>query len=370
MVMSKVYSAVTAIMVVLSKFLISLVDLQSQPRQPFCGCLGFFFGVSEIMKFCETAVLQFCLLGIFSIGLYGSDTVTISNDHLSVTLAEKGAELQSIRHVDTDTEYLWQGDPEYWAARSPNMFPVNVRFKDHRFTYKGKDYEMPFLGLVVDAKLPVKRVNKGRVVHVLESSKETLKYYPFPFRLEILSEVTELELIQRYTVTNTGKETMYFALGGHPGLNAPFIHGRTRSDYELCFSTKMNVDRTVISDGLQTDESIAFLHNEDRLSLGDPRVPDSGLFLRNHDSRQISLALKGRNPYVTVDLQDFPNTNMWSPPGMPYACIEPMVGHHDLVDSPLAIEEKSYLTKLSAGQSKSFQYRIIVHPKEGVRALK
>lgn len=302
----------------------------------------------------------------------GEETVTIENGQLRVRISETGAELQSIRHLPTATEYLWQGDLEYWEARAPNMFPVNVRFKDNQFSYKGKVYEMPFLGLVVNARLSVIRDSKvsNRVVHVLESSPETLQYYPFEFRLEIASEVIGRQLIQRYTVINTGSDTLYFALGGHPGLRTPLIHGRSRDDYEICFSRKMTVDRVVISEGLHTGNRIDFLNNEDRLCLSDPRVPDGGMFLKQHESRQISLALKGRNPYVTVDLQDFPNTNIWTPPGVPYVCIEPMVGHHDLQDTPLAIEGKSYLKKLAAGQSMRFQYSIMIHPEEGEIALR
>ena len=133
--------------------------------------------------------------------LLGSGFVTIGNGQLSVQLANTGAELQSIQHLPTDTEYLWQGDPAIWARRAPNMFPVNVRFKDDQFLYKGKPYEMPRMGLAANADFVVREDSDsaGRVVHLLESSEETLRQYPFPFRLEILSEVDGLQLIQRYT---------------------------------------------------------------------------------------------------------------------------------------------------------------------------
>ena len=74
-------------------------------------------------------------------------TVSISNENLSVRLDLLGAQLRSIHHPATDVEYLWQGHPDYWIQRAPNMFPVCVRFKDDRFTYRGDEYTMPFLGL-------------------------------------------------------------------------------------------------------------------------------------------------------------------------------------------------------------------------------
>jgi galactose mutarotase-like enzyme len=314
-------------------------------------------------------------------------TVTINGKELSVTLAKKGAELQSIKHLKTGIEYLWQGDPDYWAARSPNMFPVNVRFKDDRFTYKGNEFEMPRMGLAVTAAFETvehtgekkkdqtevnlgKNVSQSKVVQLLNSSEETLHYYPFPFQLKITSQVKGLKLLQKYKVTNTGDETLYFALGGHPGFNTPLIKGRDRSDYHYVFSEKMHVKRNEIIESLIQENQVDFLNKEDRLKLSDDRIPNGGMFLLDNQSRQIGIALKGRRPYVTVDLGDFQNTNLWSPPGMPYAAVEPMIAHHDLQDSPEAIEEKDYLINLPAGKSRSYSFTIIINPKEGTRALK
>jgi|GEM_PF-367692 len=302
----------------------------------------------------------------------GQAFVEIHNDEVSVKFTTTGAELWSIKHRPTDTEYMWQGDPAYWVNRSPNMFPVNVRFKDDHFTYQGKPYVMPFLGLAVSApfKMEAAQFSPHRANLVFESSPETLKHYPFPFRLDLLAEVTGTTLAQTYTVTNTGDHPLFFALGGHPGLRTPLDHGRERGDYEIRFSRPLSIDREIIDGGLKTGRRIPFLRHEDRLALDDPRVPDSGMFLENHWARQISLARKGRPPYVTVDLGDFPNTNLWTPRGMPYVCIEPMLAHHDLVDTPAAIEEKDYLVTLPPGESRSYRYTITVHPEEGAKALR
>lgn len=266
-------------------------------------------------------------------------TVSISNEDLSVSLDLLGAQLRSIHHPATDVEYLWQGHPDYWEERAPNMFPVCVRFKGDRFTYRGGEYTMPFLGLAHTADFATTTLARHRVVQTMESTPATREHYPFDFKLNIVSELDGLTLTQRYEVTNTGDNTLYFALGGHPGFNIPITGGRTRSDYELVFSQAMTTSRQWVAESLIQTDTAEFLNNEDRLNIGDPRVPSSGMFLQDHSSRQIGVARAGEAPYVTVDLGDFPNTNLWSPPGMPYACIEPMVGHHDLQETPEAIED-------------------------------
>lgn len=297
------------------------------------------------------------------------ELVTISNDQLKVQLKSAGAQLQSIQHTPTETEYLWQGDPEYWANRSPNMFPVCVRFKDNRFTYQNRSYEMPRMGLVHDADFKTTQHDETIVRQTFTSNSRTRVHYPFPFRLHIESEVKGLTLIQRYIIINDGPKPMYYALGGHPGFNTPLTHGRTRDDYEITFSKQLDNYRSEVADSLIQSNRIRFLRNEDRLKLGDERVPGGGMFLRETPARKIGVSLAGRPPYVTVDLGDFPNVNLWTPPGMPYACIEPMVGHHDLQDTPEAIEAKPFLIKHPGGETRTYTYTITIDPAEGQRAL-
>ncbi len=292
--------------------------------------------------------------------------ISIENEALSVMINTSGAELQSIRHKKTGTEYLWQGDPTYWSGRAPIMFPVNVRFKDERFTFKGISYEMPRMGLAVQSNFAVlPSQSPDSVTLILTSNEKTLRHYPFPFEFRINFRLEENRLIHQFMVANTGQETMYFALGGHPGFACPFVAGRGRGDYELTFSESLDVDRNEIVDSLIQPTRRPFLKNENRLALDDSRIPNGGMLLLDTPSRQIGVGLKGRPPFITLDLGDFPNVNLWSPPGMPYACIEPMIAHHDPVDSPVAIEEKSHLIALPAGESRTYQFSIIVHEPGG-----
>lgn len=46
----------------------------------------------------------------------------ISNEYCSVVIGKQGAQLNSL--VKNGTEYLWQGDPDYWAGQAPVCFPI------------------------------------------------------------------------------------------------------------------------------------------------------------------------------------------------------------------------------------------------------
>ncbi len=286
----------------------------------------------------------------------------LENERLHVEISEKGAELCSIHDKRSDAEILWIGDRTYWDGQAPVMFPVNVRMKDDHFSYNEKVYQMPMLGLAKNQVFKVdSNEDAGSASFSMSSSELTRKHFPFEFRLVVTYQLKGNALINRFRVTNAGKETMYFALGGHPGFYCPHDDGKTRGDYEIVFPRKWTTERIEVAGNYLQDKRIPFLQNEDRLSLDDARVPNGGMFLKESGVGQVGLAEKGKPPFVTVDLGDFPNVNIWTPPGFPFACIEPMVSHHDVQSSPVAIEEKAHLVSLPAGESRSYRFTIIVH---------
>ncbi len=282
--------------------------------------------------------------------------VTLENDLLKVQISTLGAELQSIYGNESNLEYLWQGDSNYWAARSPIMFPVNVRFRDDRFTYNGKTYEMPRRGLADKANYDVENQNDHSVVLTFKSSEETLRYYPFHFVFKVSYILEDNRLINTFEIKNTGNDTMYYALGGHPGFRFPF--GGSRADYSYTFDDEYLLNRTEVLNSLVQNREIPFLQNESGFPLSDPRVPDGGMFVKKMPSKWVGMSYRENDPFVLVELSEFPNVNLWSPPGMPYACIEPMVGHHDEQHGSEDITEKEFLKTLSTAETVSYSYTI------------
>ena len=63
-------------------------------------------------------------------------THSIFNDILTVEIAEKGAELMSVKSNKDGCEYLWQGDAKYWEDRSPVLFPICSSVADDIYTYR------------------------------------------------------------------------------------------------------------------------------------------------------------------------------------------------------------------------------------------
>lgn len=292
-----------------------------------------------------------------------SEKLFIENENLMVHISSLGAELQKIIQKKSGKEFLWQGDTTYWGGRSPVMFPVNVRFRENRFTYREKSYEMPRMGLAVQENFRPRPGSSSEACMLeMTSSPETLLHYPFSFRLQISYILDGNRLINQFRIENQGPDTMYFALGGHPGFRFPF-EDQDRASYAYTFTDILTVSRIEIAESLVQDKVLPFLSGENQLSLSDDRIPanGSGMFIKDVPTKRIGLGRVGQSPFVEVELRDFPNVNLWSPPGMPYACIEPMLSHHDLADAAEAIEDKDHLIALAGGKSQTYEYSIIIH---------
>ena len=93
----------------------------------------------------------------------------IENSALDVAISLVGAELQSIKSVETGKEYLWQGDPEFWARRAPLLFPVVGQLKGDAYKIGEESYSLGKHGFARDSAFDVVKWNPTEIVLSLKS---------------------------------------------------------------------------------------------------------------------------------------------------------------------------------------------------------
>ena len=145
---------------------------------------------------------------------------TISNQRLSVTVSDFGAQMMSLT-LD-GTERLWQGDPAVWDERSPVLFPIVGRLKGSAYTYRGKEYAIncPH-GFARKSLFSLTEQTSDSLAFRLTANEETRKQYPFEFVLDVIYRICDNRLSVTFTVTNCGDDEMYYSVGGHPGFLVP-----------------------------------------------------------------------------------------------------------------------------------------------------
>ena len=74
--------------------------------------------------------------------------IELKNDTLTIQIASKGAELQSVKDYE-GREYIWQAG-EQWNRHSPILFPLVCSVNDNTYRVDGKEYHLPRHGFARD----------------------------------------------------------------------------------------------------------------------------------------------------------------------------------------------------------------------------
>ncbi|MBM6613766.1 aldose 1-epimerase family protein [Desemzia sp. RIT804] len=291
-------------------------------------------------------------------------TVSIKNEHLTVEVAPKGAELQSIRSNETGIEYLWQGDKEYWNRKSPVLFPIVGRLKDDSYIYKGHSYSMTQHGFARDSIFEITEHEKHKVAFQLHSTEESKEMYPFNFLLTITYEIIENTVQVQYSVKNTdNKETMYFSIGGHPGFNVPLTTDTKFEDYYLNFLPRRSRRQIPLSGPFADILHTTLAQTNTTLRLDRELFNKDALVFEVKNSNTFGI-LSDKTPHsVEVTFEDYPYVGVWSVPGKdaPFVCIEPWHGIADTVDASGKLEEKLGIQTLTAQETFQTKYSIQVN---------
>ena len=285
-----------------------------------------------------------------------SSIVTIKNNFLTVDISTKGAELQSIRATD-GTEYLWQGDPAFWAKRSPILFPICGGLVDDTYTLGADTYTLGKHGFARTKEFQIVSAKESLVELAIRDDVDTYPSFPFSFEFKIRFSLEEKTLKVDFITTNYSDSTMYYSCGSHEGLNLPsgidgakiiFEKSEILKDYEVEGGI-LGRNYQIIGDG------------SDTLVLDRKYFEIDAIILKDLESRSLTLCDKNGERNIRVDFPDFDHILIWQACGAPFACIEPWTGLPDLYGSTdRAIERKPSITSLEAGKTKTHTHSITI----------
>lgn len=249
----------------------------------------------------------------------------IQNDYLKVTIDEKGATLWSIQD-HSGHEYLWQGEPQYWKNRAPNLFPYIGRMTEGKYILDGKNYEMNIHGFARDMVFEAEQISKEHIVLSIHDTSETYQQYPYKFDFSVIYRLEGAKIIMSYDVKNKDDKQMYFGVGGHPGFYVPMDAGTKFEDWYLEFETKQDVKRVEMSENVLVTERLLDFPLEAGVKLPlEHHLFDHDAIVLTNVSPCVSLKSDKSHRAVRVEYPDMPYVGFWHMPktDAPYICIEP-----------------------------------------------
>ena len=283
----------------------------------------------------------------------------LENEFLKVTVADVGAELISVWDKASGREHIWNADPAVWNRHAPILFPFVGKVKDGKYRIGEKEYAMKTQhGFARDQVFTCVEKTETALTHRLVATEQTKAIYPYEFQLTVCHRLSGKQLTIEWMIENLGEETMYFSIGGHPGLMVP--EGIRKEDCLISFPGKTELQY------VSANAMGYILPQKKTLSLRDgfaawqADIPDTWIF-EDHQVQSVGIAGPDGTPYVTLHCETFPMLAVWANPDGPFICLEPWFGRADDVDFAGTIDQKKDIQSLSAGAKQEIAYTIAFH---------
>ena len=288
-----------------------------------------------------------------------SEIISISSSSLTASIDTMGAQLMSLRK--DESEYLWQGDSNWWPRRAPILFPIVGVLKDGKAESAEGTISLARHGLARLNQFEVVEQSTSSVTLQLKSTKETRKSYPYDFELKLIFSLSDDTLTQTYEVTNPGDVVLPFTLGAHPAFNIPIpgVEASSLDQYHLSFTRSWTSYGPSI-----TDEGLCDYATPQRLIVDSDTLPlswelidrEKTITLEDVPDKRITLTANAEAASevhgVQVDFEGFDYLGIWSAaPGCPFVALEPWCGIADTVDTDGIFEHKPSIICLEPEQS-------------------
>ena len=266
--------------------------------------------------------------------------ITISNEYLTATFSEIGAELKSLKY--DGKEYIWYGDPAFWTGSSPVLFPICSGLKDDEFIYQGKTYSLQKHGFARRSEWAVESAVGNTATFLLSSGNCPHDNYPFEYEFRITYTLIGKKVVVEYNIKNLTDGDMYFSVGAHEAYNCP----EGIENYEIIFDKKENLDAYQLVGPLLSYDTVNYGKDIAALQLDHSLFSNDCLIFKNLNSRGVTLRNKITDQKIKIDFEGFPYLLIWTAPNAPFICIEPWCGITDSIDTNKQLSQKEGIEKI------------------------
>lgn len=275
--------------------------------------------------------------------------IEISNNQLAVTISPIGAEVQSIKDVNTQCEYLWHGDAQWWSGHSPILFPIVGGLWNGTCRVDGQELHISKHGFVRRAPWRVVSVEAHKAVFEFVSTVGTFAIFPYAFRLTATYSLDDRKLRAEFCVENLGGSPFCFQLGGHPAIALPnWDDAQPLDGYLRLEGNPTHVLRAGEQGCLEPDTFPVPFNANGLVPLTVDTFSHEALIFDNHQVSAATVLTPSGQPVARVE-STAPVWLFWSPQGIhtPFVCLEPWYGLCDHQSFCGDITERPYINTVN-----------------------
>jgi galactose mutarotase-like enzyme len=289
--------------------------------------------------------------------------ITIGDATGSAEIDSLGAQLVSLKNA-AGTEYLWQGNSEYWSGQAPVLFPIVGALRDGKTWIDGNEFEMKQHGFARRMEFVLSGSDQSSASFSLRSNEETKEQYPFDFELTVTYRFCGSVLATEFCVSNLGQKPMPFAVGGHPAFNCPLSQEENFEDWAIEFEQNEAADcpQVDMQKGLiDFDKRTPLLNNEKTILLKHSLFSQDALIFDSLQSKKVKLFSLKNLHGVEMNFEGFDYLGIWSAVNdAPFVALEPWTGCATAGDEDDNFYHKRGMTLLEPGQKSIRTFTVTV----------
>jgi galactose mutarotase-like enzyme len=278
--------------------------------------------------------------------------VKLQNDQLSAEINLLGAELIFLGKK-AEANILWSKQTDHWNRVAPNLFPIVGRLVNDSYTFNGKSYPLTQHGFARDRIFEVLEQAENSVRLRLISDTQSMDVYPFSFVFDVCYSLSESGLTISYETQNTGAETMYYSVGGHPAFHLE----EPLENYYLEFDSDIQLEREELAGSYFSGES-SYYGVSTHLNLSNELFENDAFVMKNPDFNSVSLKHSSGKTLVQMKCDSWTAIGFWTKKDAPFICIEPWWGWADDANASGKLEEKAGIRSLNSGVSELLEYEL------------
>ena len=282
--------------------------------------------------------------------------IKISNEGLAVKIDTLGGQLNSI--MKNGKEYLWQGDANIWNGQAPLLFPIVGGLENNTINIRGKQCIMGNHGFLKEMELEVISQEDETLVLGATYTEDTLKCYPFKFKMEITYSVKEQVLDTSYIIYNLDDEEMVYNFGLHPAFHCNYGEEKFE-DFYLEFPEEKTLETCIFNENIRTqlDNKKVVVEDSKYLPLHHDLFHRT-IIITDIDFDKVWIGYKEKGRIIQLSYNGFDIFSLWQVVGAPYICLEPWDGMNGIVQNFERMEDSPLAKFLPVGGSKKYHMSI------------
>ena len=282
--------------------------------------------------------------------------VRLSGPVLGMEIAERGAEIVSIREAASGREWIWNRDPKYWAYSASILFPFIGRLQDARYSTGGNTYPMGLHGFIRDRDFFVQSQSGSSVLFAYESTDSDYEAYPYRFTFFVEYTLAGNAIEVRFTISSRDSREMPCALGFHPAFMIPEPFEAHRAVFP---QSDMQIGVFTSDTRLWTGRTAPYHAECGSIPLSHGLFDDDALILSEYGGAMSIADGEGRD-IIRVISPDFPRFGLWQKPksDAPFVCLEPWSSYPGLGGVLDDIDRRSDFLHIPAGGERMLMVRI------------